>query len=125
MNVEFEELPSLTWKIDFKKKRIAGMIDELAAIKQAVFLILKTERFKYLIFSGDYGSELKGVVSSPRLFVESELTRRIREALLQDDRITDVENFEFIFDSDAVVVSFDVVTEYGRFQTGIEVTNDG
>src|SRR5690606_29056146 len=100
LEVEEEQQPSLTYGIDFEKGRIIGMIDGLEAVKQAVFLILRTERYRYLIYSTDYGSELEGLIGRDSLFVQSELKRRIREALMQDDRIEDVTNFNIHFNGD-------------------------
>src|SRR5690606_18403676 len=106
IELEEEQQPSLTFGIDFERGRIRGMIDELEAIKQAVFLILQTERYRYLIYSDDYGSELEGLIGRDPLFVQSEIKRRIREALMQDDRIEDVTNFRLQFNGDNVLVRF-------------------
>lgn len=121
IELEEEQQPSLTFGIDFERGRIKGMIDELEAVKQAVFLILQTERYRYLIFSPDYGSELEGLIGRNPLFVQSELKRRIREALMQDDRIEDVTNFSVRFDGDNALVRFTVVSVFGNFEVEQEV----
>lgn len=115
------EQPSRTWKIDFNKKRIVGMTDGLDAIKQTVFCILRTERFRYLILSFDYGNELHSVIGLSPLFVESEIARMIREALMQDDRITDAQNFSMERNGDSLKVNFTVITNVGSFDEGVEV----
>lgn len=120
--IQFEQQPGRTWKIDFRKKRIIGMTDELEALKQAVFLILHTERFAHLIYSSDYGAELTGLIGEHQLFLQSELTRRIIEALLQDDRVTGVEDFSFEFAQSDVLVRFAVISLYGSFQEEVEVS---
>ena len=122
LDVEEEQQPSLTYGIDFERGRIRGMIDELEAVKQAVFLILQTERYRYLIYSDDYGSELEGLIGRDPLFVRSELKRRIREALLQDDRIEDVTNFDIQINGDSALVRFTVVSVFGDFEAEQEVT---
>jgi hypothetical protein len=51
-----------------------------------------------------------------------ELERRITEALMQDDRITDVYNFEFDTPKKNVVtVTFNVDTQYGTTDIELEV----
>ena len=117
-----EQQPSLTFGIDFDRGRVIGMVDGLDAVKQAVFLILQTERYRYLIYSSDYGSELEGLIGRDPLFVQSELKRRIREALMQDDRIEDVTNFSIRFDGDSALVRFTVVSIFGNFEAEQEVT---
>ena len=39
---------SRTWRLDAETGRIAGKIDGLEAVKQAVFKILQTERYAYM-----------------------------------------------------------------------------
>jgi phage baseplate assembly protein W len=114
--------PSLTWKIDFDKGRIVGMTDGLDAIKQAVIMILKTERYEHLIYSFNYGSELKGLVGAEPGFIRSDLKRRIKEALVQDDRIDDVTDFDITIDGDSATVNFTVVSSLGSFRQEV-ITN--
>jgi hypothetical protein len=116
-----EQQPSLTFGIDFDRGRVIGMIDGLEAVKQAVFLILHTERYRYLIYTPDYGAELEGLIGRDQLFVQSELKRRIREALMQDDRIEDVANFGIEFSGDSALVRFTVISTFGSFEVEREV----
>jgi phage baseplate assembly protein W len=119
--VEEQQQPSLTWKLDLENKRITQMIDGLEAVKQSVFKILSTDRFKHLIYSFNYGAELDGLIGSSPLFVESEVKRRVTEALLQDDRINRVENFKFTFEGETVLVTFTVDSIFGSFEETREV----
>lgn len=121
LDIAEEQQPSLTFGIDFDRGRVIGMVDGLEAVKQAVFLILQTERYRHLIFSSDYGSELEGLVGRDPLFVQSEIKRRIREALMQDDRIEDVINFSIRFDGDSALMRFTVVSIFGNFEAEQEV----
>lgn len=119
--VEAQEQPSLTWKLDLENKRITQMVDGLEAVKQAVFIILETQRFQYLIYSFDFGSELEGLIGKSPLFVQSEIRRLIKEALLQDERITDVQNVRFQSQGDSMLVEFTVVSVFGDFTMTREV----
>ena len=49
-------------------------------------------------------------------YVIVELERRIKEALLQDSRITSVENFEFTHKKNKVFCTFKVFTIYGEIE---------
>lgn len=115
------EQPSRTYRLDIANRRISGMIDDLDAIKQAVYKILLTERFGYLIYSGNYGVD-SGPITSDRMYFESQTKRRIKEALTQDQRINDVQGFTFSYNGDHALVQFTVVTQYGRFQSSKEVS---
>lgn len=111
----FSNLPSRTLKMDHEWETINGTIDQIQAVEQAVYLILSTERYQWLIFSWDYGVELKDLIGKDPEFCIPEIERRIREALLQDDRITAVENFEFEVNKKKVLTTFTVISIFGSF----------
>lgn len=113
--------PSNTFFIDFEKGRISGFIDEKEAVKQAIMLILNTERYKFLIYSWNYGAELEELIGTHPDIVEDEVERLISEALLQDDRITAVYDFEFSRNRDALLVNFKVDSIYGDIGIETEV----
>ncbi|MEN7878670.1 DUF2634 domain-containing protein, partial [Clostridioides difficile] len=69
-----------------EKSKIDGICDDVEALKQTIFLILNTERYQHLIYSWNYGVELNDLIGEPISFVIPELERRIKEALIQDDR---------------------------------------
>lgn len=111
-----EQQPSRTYRIDFENGRIIGKTDGLEAVKQAVYKILQTDRYRYLIYSSDYGMEWEGIIGADPAFIRSELRRRITEALMQDDRIEAVQDFEFAFTGDTATVRFTVVSSFGSYQ---------
>lgn len=113
--------PSLTWKLDAAKGRIIGRLDGLEAVKQAAFKILQTPRYHYLIYTANYGSELEKLIGMNQVFVKSEATRMIREALTQDDRITSIENIVTTVTGDRLLIEFTVVSQYGEFELVQEV----
>jgi hypothetical protein len=119
--VEETIAPSRTWLLDFDKRRVSGMTDELGAIKQAVFKTLQTDRFQHLIYSFDYGHEMMGLLGKSPIFVQSEVNRTIHEALLQDDRIQAVENIQSTVTGDCLLVQFTVLTIFGSFDYSQEV----
>lgn len=120
-NFVFTTLPSRTLKMDHDYHTITGTIDQIQAVEQAVFLILNTERYQWLIFSWNYGVELKDLIGKDPEFCIPEIERRIREALLQDDRITAVENFEFELNKRKVLTTFTVISIFGGITTTLEV----
>jgi|HigsolmetaGSP11D_1036233.scaffolds.fasta_scaffold01462_8 hypothetical protein len=120
-NIDTVELPSRTWRLDFERGRVTGMIEGLEAVRQAVFKILQTERFRYLIYDADYGVELASLVGRDPVFVQSELRRRIAEALTQDDRIDSVTDFQIDITGDTATVRFTVVSTFGSFQQEVTV----
>lgn len=114
---ELSPKPNRTYALDLQSKRILGMIDGQEAIKQAIYKILATERFAYLIYSSDYGSELRNYMHNPITYAKADLPREIVEALLVDDRMTDIDNFTVtIKDSTTLLVDFDVESTAGNIK---------
>lgn len=114
---EFEEIPTNTFKLNDSYNQIYGFTDGIEAMKQAIYLMLNIERYEYLIFSWDYGIELADLFGQPINFVMAELERRISEALLQDSRISSVENFEFDYQKNKIICKFTVYTIFGAIET--------
>ncbi len=121
-DIEITEQPTLTHRMDREKEYIKGKTDEIEAMKQAVYKILMTERYGSIIYSGNYGIELKDLFGQPVSYVCPELERRITDALLWDKRIESVDNFEFDLSKKGVVsVRFNVRTVFGSFESERQV----
>lgn len=120
--IEEAQQPSKTYKLDLEKGRIVGMADGIDAIKQAVYCILQTDRFRYLVYSFDYGNELSSVIGLSPLFVESEIRRLLYEALTQDDRIDDLQVLDMQRNGDQLEVQFRVFTNIGSFDEVVAVS---
>lgn len=104
-----------------EQDRVSGYTDGLDAVAQAVYLILNTERYKFIIYSWDYGVELVDLFGKPMPYVISELPRRIKEALTMDERISDVVDFEFEPVGKRLNISFKVVSDIGNISVAMEV----
>jgi len=113
---------SRTYKI--VNNRIIGITDGIESLNQAIYKIINTERFEYLIYSTNYGIEKQNMMSGnyTRELTETELRRNIKEALLEDERILDVKDFIFSFNNDSVNVEFTVDSVFGETRVKKEVT---
>lgn len=119
---KIEEQPTYTYKMNLQSDSVRGYADELEAMKQAVYKILLTERFQYIMYSGNYGIETLDLYGQHLSYVCPELERRITEALLWDERIQSVDNFEFDVSKKGIVkASFTVHTVFGDVLTEREV----
>lgn len=123
IGMEAETLPNRTYRLDMDKKRIIGYVtDDIEAVKQAVYLILRVERYDYIIFSRNYGIELKDLFGREKNYVIPILTGRITDALLADERIMEVRDFNFDIQNQGVYsVSFRVVSIYGEFEEEVRI----
>ena len=115
--ITFESYPTRTWKADPNTRRLVGFTDELDAMAQAAEIALSIRRFHWQIYTPDSGHEIEAAgydFASARV----RITTQIREALLQDDRITDVLNFSFTeTEPGSVRVSFTTRTIFGDLRT--------
>lgn len=119
---EVVEQPTHTYKLERDKNRMRGYTDTQEAMKQAIYKILHTERYKHEIYSWNYGIELRDLFGQPLPYVYPEIERRVTEALLADDRITDVKDFTFENPELGVVFAkFKVDTVFGTIDSELDV----
>lgn len=113
--------PSESFKLDSRTDSVTKRIDGIEAVKQAVFKALNTERYRYPIYSWDYGVELADLFGEPFDYVCAELERRICDALECDDRINSVDGFTFSRGKNGVVcAAFTVNSIFGSFDEALE-----
>ena len=111
---EIEEQPTHTYKMNLASELVRGYTDYQEAMKQAIYKILNTERYQYVMYSWNYGIELLDLYGEPVSYVCPELERRITEALTWDDRIESVDNFEFnISKKGEIHITFTAHTAFG------------
>lgn len=120
--LEEKQESNLTYKLDLDQKRIYGKVDDYEACKQAILKILLTERFENVIYSENYGVELKRYIGEDIDFIKSDIERSIKEALLIDDRVNEIIEFKIDeIDNDLILLSFTVNTIYGDVALNSEV----
>lgn len=118
--------PSLAWDLeagDFVRTRSHDLAlgDEMEAYKVWCVKTVHTERFSCLAYDDDMGTEMDDALSEEDGdAVELAIERTIEEALMVDPRTEAVEDFEFIWDTDHLYVSF-TVTAAGMGDIPIEV----
>lgn len=108
--------PSYTFKLN-SDENIKGFVDDLQAVKQAIFLILNTQRYEYLIYNWDYGVEFDDLIGCEKNYAMVQIQSRITDALLQDDRIEAVIDFEFETKKKSITAYFVVKTIFGDVET--------
>ena len=115
------EMTGRTFYFDIDVQRVRGITDGREAMRQAVYLIINTERYQYAIYSWNRGVELMDLIGQPIPFILPEIKRRVTEALMQDDRITVVDNWEFDVLRGIVKAVFTARTIYGGIDAEVEV----
>lgn len=117
------EMPSRTYKLDTHQKRIIGYVDDLDAMVQAIQKIFETERFAWQIYTHEYGIELESLIGQEHDFVITVLESRIKDALLSDDRIIDLQDFQVEQTAkDTLTASGYVITTQGVVELREEIS---
>lgn len=117
-NAPLEEEPVYrTYRMDFKNKRIIGMVDGVEAAAQAIFKALQTRRFAYLIYDDQYGCDIFNKIGNLNLtqsYLESDLPSMIEDTFLNEEMVRGINDLEFdIISGDSVAIQLAVSTIYG------------
>lgn len=109
-NVSLDPLPSMTYYLDVDGGSIQGLVDGETAIRQAIHKALITNMALPLIYDGSYGSELESLIGSMHsmAYLQSEVPRMVKEALIYDDRIKSVSDVSVSISGDVIYVEFTV-----------------
>lgn len=86
-------------------------IDDIEALKVWIEKCLRTEKFRFKIYEDvEYGVTLEDLIGQtlPRQFVESELKREIREAIIKHPIVQDISNLAAEQDGSKLKINFKV-----------------
>lgn len=105
--------------IDFTSGRMTGRkVTEKEAIKCWIWNCIKTERYKYAIYSDQYGVELEQYIGQvpEREYIQTDIQQDITDALMQNQYITAVHDFNITFGDDDINIALTVDTLYGPIE---------
>lgn len=124
INIEIVDEPTYTYGLDIYNNTLKHNVDGIEAMEQAIYKVIFTTKGEHIIYSDEYGIYLKDLFVMPRSYACVEIERRIKEALLKDERIFEVFDFDFDLSKKSVVfVSFEVSTVFGNVKISGEVMN--
>lgn len=91
-------------------------VSNLEAIKIWVMHAMQTARYRYEIFSENYGSELEELIGTvnDEEYIESELERMIEECLKENSHVMGISEFTCVQKAEGWMCSFRLNTEYGE-----------
>jgi hypothetical protein len=113
--VEFASYSSNEWIVDFESGNNGEPRSSLASIAQDIQFALETDRYKWPIMGSNFGATFDDLIGSDYNYIRSEVVRRIREALSIDDRILQVDDFQFTqLDNSGILISCVVTTTFGN-----------
>lgn len=127
---ELDESNSIhrTYRMDFNKKRIVGMIDGLEAAQQSIFKAMQTRRFAYQIYDDQYGCDIFNKIGNTDLtedYLDSDIPAMIEDTLVPDDMVEGVGEIEFeMISHDSVRIEVYIKTIFGDIDMEGVITDE-
>ena len=100
-----------------EKKMIDGTVEKKSAVKIWIYNTLKTERYRWEIYSWQYGASLEQYIgkSYSDAYINDSVKKEVTEALKVNNNITDVKDFKaYMLDDTTLHMEFYVVTKWGE-----------
>ena len=115
--------PTRTYLIDLVNKRIIGTVSGRDSVMQFIQKCFSISKYAHEIYDWYYGNELLKIVGKSYDYAVTRIPNIFKEALLVDDRITDIRDFTFTRSSiDTIQVSCVIDTVYGKISHTQEVS---
>lgn len=116
---DIEELPyqPKEYEINYRTGQLTGRVVEgKEAVMAWVWLALQTARYRYYIYSWDYGQEIEELVGQgySKEYTKAELEAMIEACLTVNPYIEGIENFEAEFRDSILTATFAITTRFGE-----------
>lgn len=97
------------------------IVSGIEALKIWIWKALKTERYRYLAYSFDYGSEIDALTGKAytKGIMKSEIERYIKEALLISPYIKAVGDISINISGSSITMEFNVNSVYGEVKMNV------
>ncbi|ROR28359.1 uncharacterized protein DUF2634 [Mobilisporobacter senegalensis] len=97
------------------------IVEGVEAIKIWIYNALKTSRYKYNIFSWDYGSEIEDLIGHAytQEYLEMEAKRMVEDCLMMNQYITGISDFNVKSEYDKLSISFTANTLFGEVRIDV------
>ena len=107
------------YEIDFNTGQLTGRIVEgKEAIAVWIWLVLQTPRYRYYVYTWDYGNEFEDLIGKgyTEEYIEAEAQRMTEDCLLVNENIQSITEFSVSMEGDTLTVSFTANTIYGEIE---------
>ncbi|HEX2986106.1 MAG TPA: DUF2634 domain-containing protein [Caproiciproducens sp.] len=97
------------------------IVEGLEAIKIWILKALRTQRYRYLAYTWNYGQEFEDLVGQkfgPEV-LKSEAERYLTDTLLINSHIKSISNVSVVFDGSKLSIDFTVLTDQGEVEISV------
>lgn len=123
--METVELPyPKEYGMDFETGMLTGqVVTGIEAIKVWIWCALHTQRFRYAIYSWDYGADMEQYIGQAvtQEFLDTDCHDEVEETLTISPYITGIDDFSAELTGDHLRMAFTVRTIYGDTEVSINV----
>lgn len=97
------------------------IVERNEALKVWIYKAIKTERFRYGIYSWNYGCEIESLINKgfTKDLISSEVERFVTEALMTNEYILTVNYVSVNFEKDVLTTSITATTIYGEVNLNV------
>ena len=112
---EETEIPR-EYGIDFVTGQLTGKIVEgIEALKVWIWFALQTPRYRYPVYTWDYGNEFEDLIGQgySEEYIEAEAQAMTEDCLLVNEHIEGIADFSAVIENSRLIVSFTADTAFG------------
>ncbi len=105
--------------IDFKTGQLTGgIVEGKEAVKVWIWLALQTPRYRYCVYTWDYGNEFEDLIGQGYTggYIAAEAQRMTEDCLLVNENIQNITEFAVAMVGDTLTISFTADTVYGDIE---------
>lgn len=116
LKAEKKQLIPKEYEMNFNTGQLTGRIVEgKEAIKIWIWLALQTPRYRYYIYTWDYGNEFEDLIGQgyTEEYIEAEAKRMTEDCLLINEDIQSISDFNISMAGGTLTISFTANTIYG------------
>lgn len=109
--------PPVEYGIDFNTGQLTGeIVSGQEAIKVWIWLTLHSERYRYPIFSWQYGVELERYIGQgySQEYLNDAVKNAINDCMTMNPYIKEMKDFTCVMEKDRLNIKFVVKTDYGE-----------
>lgn len=117
-----DEPPPKEWGVNFETGRLTGRIVEgTEAVKVWAWNALKTQRYRYPIYSWFYGHDFEELIGNiySEEYIQSEIERMLWECLSVNSYIESIEDITYTMEEEVLQISCRLITEFGEEELSV------
>lgn len=100
------------------------IVEDNEALKVWIYKVVKTERYKYIIYNDDFGTEINKYIGKnyTRGYTESEIVRDIKEALLINEYILEIKKINARYEGSTLTIHVELTTVYSDIDMEVKLS---